>query len=230
MPIKAVVFDLDGTITTFNLDYKVVRAEVRGYLLNMGVPASVLKVNENIFDMLKKTELFMKNSGKTDLAMQQIRKESLAIAEKHELEASIKTALLPGALDALKALKSSGLKMALCTINSQKTTTYILKRFKLTEYFNSVISRDQVNNVKPHPEHLEAALKALGTIPAETMVVGDSISDMQTAKELKVFAVGLTTGVANQEQLVNEGANYVITSITDLPVLIECINKDDQQP
>ena len=48
MRVKAVIFDLDGTLASFNLDYKTVRAEVRGCLLNMGVPASVLSVNESI--------------------------------------------------------------------------------------------------------------------------------------------------------------------------------------
>ncbi|MEM0314188.1 MAG: hypothetical protein QXQ41_06545 [Candidatus Bathyarchaeia archaeon] len=41
MMIRAVVFDLDGTIVTFSMDYKALRAEVRGFLINQGVPASV---------------------------------------------------------------------------------------------------------------------------------------------------------------------------------------------
>ena len=229
MQIKAVVFDLDGTITSFNLDYKVLRAEVRGHLLKMGVPASVLNVNETVFEMFKKTELFMKNSGKTDSARERIRKDVFGIAEKYELEAAASTNLLPGVIDTLKALKLSGLKIALCTLNSQKTTDYILTRFKLTEYFDTTVPRDSVISVKPHPEHLEKALNALSISATETMVIGDSVSDIKVAKELNTLAIGLTTGVSTQEQLAREGANYVITSITDLPILIECINKEDQE-
>jgi HAD superfamily hydrolase (TIGR01509 family) len=229
MPIKAVVFDLDGTITNFNLDYKVVRAEVRGHLLKMGVPASVLNVNETVFEMLKKTELYMKNAGKTDSAMERIRKEVLKIAEKYELEAATSTNLLPGVIDTLKALRLAGLKIALCTLNSQKTTNYIITRFKLTEYFDITVPRDNVISVKPHPQHLETALDALGITATETIVIGDSVSDIKVAKELNALAIGLTTGVSTQDQLAREGANYVITSITDLPILIECINKEDQE-
>ena len=76
MGVKAVIFDLDGTITKFNLDYRAVRAEVRGYLLRVGVPASVLSAKESIFEMLKKTEIFVKNSGKSAEAMEQIRNEA----------------------------------------------------------------------------------------------------------------------------------------------------------
>jgi phosphoglycolate phosphatase-like HAD superfamily hydrolase len=79
--------------------------------------------------------------------------------------------------------------------------------------------------VKPSPEHLEAVLKALGVSAADAVVVGDSSADMQSAKELKAIAVGLPTGVSTIEQLTREGANYIITSITDLPVLIEKISR-----
>ena len=58
------------------------------------------------------------------------------------------------------------------------------------------------------------------------MVVGDSNVDMQCAKELKAIAVGLPMGISTIEQLMKNGANYIITSITDLPVLIEKLNKE----
>jgi len=48
---------------------------------------------------------------------------------------------------------------------------------------------------------------------------------MQSAKELKAIAVGLPTGLSTMEQLMNNGANYIITSLTDLPVLIKKINE-----
>jgi len=65
LPIEAVIFDLDGTLANFNLDFKSLRAEVRSYLMRIGVPASVLNVNESIFEMLKKTEIFIKHNSKT---------------------------------------------------------------------------------------------------------------------------------------------------------------------
>jgi phosphoglycolate phosphatase-like HAD superfamily hydrolase len=91
MTIKGVVFDLDGTIAAFNLDYKALRAEVRGYLLKIGVPPSLTKVNESIFDMLKKTELFMNNAGKPAEAVQETRRKVMLIAEKYELQADRKS-------------------------------------------------------------------------------------------------------------------------------------------
>jgi phosphoglycolate phosphatase len=225
MTIKAVIFDLDGTIAAFNLDYKALRAEVRGYLINMGIPASVVTVNKNIFEMLKDAELFLTNAGKSSAFIKETRREALSKAEKYETEAAENTSLLPGAVETLKVLKKMGLKIGLCTINSEKSARHILERFKLAEYFDAVTPRDRVIKVKPDPEHCGASLKALGVTAAEAVSVGDSVSDMQAAKDLKAVAVGIPTGVSTQEQLVNNGANYIITSIIDLPTLIERLNK-----
>jgi phosphoglycolate phosphatase len=225
MDVKAVIFDLDGTIVSFNLDYKALRGEVRACLLRVGVPASVLSVKDSIFEMLKKTEIFVKNSGKSAEAMQEIRSEVLAIAEKYELEAAKDTSLLSGAIETLTALKRMGLKIGLFTLSSDKAANYILQRFKLGDFFGVTVPRNKVNFVKPNPEHLEMALKVLGVAAGETVVVGDGNVDMQSAKELKAIAVGLPTGASTIEQLMRHGANYIITSITDLPVLIEKINK-----
>jgi HAD superfamily hydrolase (TIGR01549 family) len=225
MNVKAVVFDLDGTLVGFNLDYRALRAEVRGCLAKRGVPASVLSLQENIFEMLKKTEIFVRNSGKSAEEMAVIRSEALGIAEKYELEAAMSTGLLSGAVETLKALKQTGLKIGLFTLSSDKAANYILQRFKLGDFFGVTVPRNKVNFVKPNPEHLEIALKVLGVAAEETVVVGDSNVDMQSARELKAIAVGLPTGVSTVEQLMRNGANYIITSITDLPVLIEKINK-----
>jgi HAD superfamily hydrolase (TIGR01549 family) len=225
MTIRAVVFDLDGTIASFNIDYKAVRAEVRSFLINEELPASILSVNESIFEMLKKTEIFMKNNGKSEEAFSDIRAKASKIAEKHELEAAKNTNLLPGVLDTLKALKKMNLKIGLCTVNGEKSTNYILKRFQIAEFFNAVTPRDKVKYVKPNTEHLEATLKDLEVDPEEAVIVGDGQIDMKCARELNAVAVGLPTGVSSPKELIGSGANYFITAITDLPTLIEYINK-----
>jgi len=223
--IKAVIFDLDGTIASFNVDYRTVRAEVKNLLVKEGIPASILSANESIFEMLKKAEIFLKNNGKPEEAFREIREKALGIAERYELEAAKDTILLPGVLETLKTLKESNLKIGVCTVNGEKSATHILKRFKITGFFNAIIPRNKVKLVKPHTEHLEVTLKALRVSPDEAIVVGDGAGDMRSAKELKVIAVGLPTGISPQKELITAGANYIITSIADLPVLIEQLNK-----
>jgi pyrophosphatase PpaX len=167
----------------------------------------------------------VKNSGKPAKFLEEVRSEALATTEKYELEAAKRTSLLHGAVETLKALRRMSLKIGLCTINSEKSMNYILKRFEIADFFDVTVPRNKVNHFKPHPEHVEVALKVLGASAKETLVVGDSSVDMQSANVLKAIAVGLPTGVSTIEQLMSNGANYIITSITDLPPLIEKINK-----
>jgi len=221
MKTKAIIFDLDGTIAAFNLDYMTLRSEVRSFLIRTGVPASVLFVNESIFDMLNKTEIFLRNSGKSARTIEKVRNDALAIAERHELEAAKTTSLLPSVVETLKILKEMGLKIGLCTVNSEKSANYILKRFGIADFFDAVIPRNKVKHVKPSGEHLEAVLKALKVSSIEALLVGDATRDMQCARELKVMAVGLSTGISTQKELMNAGANYLITSIAYLPSLID---------
>jgi phosphoglycolate phosphatase len=223
---KAVIFDLDGTLANFNLDYKALRSEIRTYLMSIHVPVSVLDVNENIFEMLKKAEIFVKNTTKSSEAFEEVRTKAFSIAERYEMEAASTTSLLTGAVETLKNLQKMNLKIGLCTTSSEKAAKYILQRFKIDGFFKVVVSRDKVKYVKPHTEQFELALKTIGVHAEVTLIVGDSIVDMQSAKELKAIAVGLTSGLATTDQLMNNGANYIVTSLNDLPVLIKEMNKD----
>jgi HAD superfamily hydrolase (TIGR01509 family) len=224
--IKAAIFDLDGTLVEFNLDYKSIRGDVRGYLLHLGIPPSLLSSKDTIFESLKKAEIFSLNSSKSSDSLIEMRKGVLAIADKYELEAARSTDLLPGVRETLKNLKNLNLRIGLFTLSGDKSVNYLLKRFKLENFFSVTVPRNQVNYVKPNPEHLETALKVLDVTPKETIVIGDGIMDMKTANELNATAIGLTTGTSTGEQLTKHGANYIITSITDLIPLIEIINKN----
>jgi len=228
MTIKAVVFDLDGTIVRFNLDYKSARAEVIQFLSNQGFPASVFSINESIFEMLKRAEILVQNRRiRKDFS--ELKKDALAIMEKYEKESAQTTELLPGALETLQALKKMKLKLGIFTVNGQRTTDQILSTFRLKPFFKAVVTRDSVLKVKPNPVHLETVLKKLKAKPEETIVVGDSRWDMTAAKELKVYAVGATTGIATPEELTKAGADCLITSPTDLIALVDKLNEKKQQ-
>jgi HAD superfamily hydrolase (TIGR01549 family) len=225
MTIKAVIFDLDGTLASFNLDYMALRSEVRSFLLNKGIPASVLSLNESIFEMLNNADIFLRNSGKSTRTINKTRNEALDIAEKHEMEAARTTGLLPGVAETLETLKKMKLKLGLCTISSQKSADYILKRFRINKFFEAIVPRNKVKEVKPDPEHLKAVLADLKTKAVETMLVGDSSRDMRCARDVGTVAVGVPTGISTQQELIDAGANYFLSSITDLPSLVQEMNR-----
>lgn len=185
-------------------------------------------MNESVFEMLEKVEILVQNQH-SNKQFSELKKDALAIMEKYEAEGAKTTELLPGALETLQALKKMKLKLGLFTINGQRTTNQILSTFRLKPFFKTVVTRDSVPKVKPNPVHLQTVLKKLKVKPEETMVVGDSKLDMMTARELKVYAVGTSTGIASPDELTNAGADCLITSPTDLIPLIEKLNERKEQ-
>jgi phosphoglycolate phosphatase len=227
MTIRAVVFDLDGTLTEFNLDYKAVKAVVMQFLTNKGLPASIFSMDERIFEMLKKAKVYMINNGKKEGEFSALQKNVLSIARTHELKAAHETSLLPGVFETLKTLRGMGLKLGIFTVNGEESTSLILDKFRLKRFFDAIVTRELVSAVKPDPSHLAAALKALDVGSDEAIVVGDSVVDMGSAKALDVMAVGIVEAVDDVKKLNNAGAVQTIRSITDLPALIARLNQND---
>lgn len=225
MTIRAVVFDLDGTLVEFKLDYKTLRADVINLLASRGLPRSLFSLKESVFNMLRKAEVSMRNNGKGEDEIREIRDAILSIADRYELEAARRTNLISGVIPTLKALKGMSLKMGLFTINGVKATEYILQRFRLKGFFDVIVPRDFVPSTKPDPAHLREALKKLGVKPEETLVVGDSEGDMACARELGATAVGIRNERNPPEKLRSAGATYIVSSLTEIVPLIERLTK-----
>jgi HAD superfamily hydrolase (TIGR01509 family) len=225
LTIKAVIFDLDGTIVDFNIDFKAARAEVVHLLTQQNLPSSLLSVNESVFVTLKKAKKRMKENGEEEQEFITLKEKVVALVERYESEAAQKTNVIPSILETLKTLRKMKLKIALFTANGEKSTNYILRHFRLRQFFDAIIARESVLAVKPDPVHLEAALKALKVKPEEAIVVGDSVRDMECARRLKVLAVGVTTGISSPEALTNAGADYLASSSVDIPALVKQINR-----
>jgi HAD superfamily hydrolase (TIGR01549 family) len=223
--IKAVIFDIDGTLIKFVLDYKSSRAEVIQFLTNQGFPQSLFSMKENIFEMLKKAELYMKNNGAEKNKIKTIKQGVFSIADHHEMEAANATSMLPGVLETLKNLKNMGLKMAIFTMNGEKSTSHIMRTFKLGQFFDAIATRESATKVKPDPAHLDTVLSALKIKPEETIVVGDSTLDMKCANELNIKSVGISTGISLPKELIAAGASYLISSFTDIPKLVQQLNE-----
>jgi len=227
--IRAVIFDLDGTLKEFNLDIKACRTKVINLFTQRGFSRSLFSLNESAFDMLVKVKKYLIAKGMEKQEFAKIKDMVFSVVEDFELEAARKTKMFAGIPETLKALRDMKLEIALCTISSEKVTSYILKRFHLEQFFDAVITRESVFEVKPHPTHLEAALDALKVRSQEAVLVGDSVKDIECAIQLNVLAVGVTTGLSSIEELSRSGAHYIASSANDIPILIQKLNSKNSE-
>jgi len=221
MTIRAVIFDLHGTIVEYKVNSKAARTEVTQFLIEHGIPRDFFSPNESYFEALNKLETYTKTHLTQAENYAELRKCVFEILDKYELENIESTCLIPGMLENLQTLRRMKLKLGLLTVNGQKATDRILTKYGLNNYFQAVVTRELAPKFKPNPLHLEAVLKSLKVMPRESVIVGDSISDIKVAHALKTRAIGVLGGLASKEELVNAGADYLSETPANLIRIIK---------
>jgi phosphoglycolate phosphatase/pyrophosphatase PpaX len=86
--------------------------------------------------------------------------------------------LFSGMRQVIEKLHQNGVKLALFTGAGKETAEYCLEKEGILHYFDDLVTGDVVTNPKPDPEGIFKAMRTLNTQPSETLVVGDSGSDV----------------------------------------------------
>jgi len=97
--------------------------------------------------------------------------------------------LYPDALEVLEYLEDLSKPMALITSSSRNHISPILRRYNLEKFFNAIITGDDINHHKPHPEPINKALAALGASKHSTVLIGDSDKDVGAAKNSQIDCI-----------------------------------------
>lgn len=130
-----------------------------------------------------------------------------------------KTVAYDGIEDMLTELKKRGVKTG---VVSNKFDTAVKELCK--NYFDGliIVAIGESPNVrkKPAPDSVLKAIKILGAKPENTLYVGDSDVDIQTAKNSNLKSVGVTWGFRDRELLEKEGADFIINTPCELLELI----------
>jgi HAD superfamily hydrolase (TIGR01509 family) len=217
--IKAIVVDMDGTITNFNLDFLSTRRRVLKELDKMKLRTPDMTDQLSLYFILDK----LKNQ--TDPStFRELRRRIYGMLEEMELEAATEVTLYPGAVDTLRKFRGRSIKIGLVTNNGRRGTELTLSRHRLNSLFNTVVTRDDCDNMKPAAEPVEKVLAALKVAPNEAVLIGDGVMDIRSARAAGVRSVAVATGPFKSGLLLKAEPDYVVGSINDLPTLIELLN------
>ncbi|MUT64960.1 pyrophosphatase PpaX [Paenibacillus sp. NEAU-GSW1] len=120
--------------------------------------------------------------------------------------------------EVMSRLHKEGFKIGIVTTKMRFTTEKSLKFVGLYDYVNvdAIVTIDDVKHAKPHPEPVLMALEKLGSSPEETLMVGDSPVDMQSANAAGVLSVGVAWSLKGAEKLKESGAKHVIDDMREL--------------
>lgn len=192
MPIKAVIFDLDGTITQPYFDFDAIR-EAMGLERDSGP----------IWEAMAK------------MAPQQ-RQRAEQILHFHEQKAVTESKLNAGAKRTLQRLRKAGIGIGVLTRNMRSNALAVAKKHNIR--FDAVVGREE-GPVKPDAFGVLRICQQFGVRPEETILVGDYLFDLLCAKAAGAVAVLLANH--NQADEFAEYADFTIENIDQILQIIE---------
>ncbi|WP_105181115.1 HAD family hydrolase [Pseudoalteromonas sp. T1lg21] len=187
MTLKAVLFDMDGTL----VDSESVHFNIWNYLL---APFGV-QYDEATFcqrfsgrPTLEAAKEVVTNYGLT-ISPEQLTDEKYAAFGR--FVSSNLPAYMPHAKAVLEQVKASGLKMALVTGSAKDEAYPILKGYGIFDWFDCVVTKDDVNNPKPDGDPYQLALDTLNIMADEAVAVEDTFTGVTAASNagVAVYAV-----------------------------------------
>jgi beta-phosphoglucomutase len=184
----AFVFDLDGVITdTAHLHFRAWRDLARSVGVDFDEAFNEQLKGVSRMDSL---ELILARSDRRFTPAQKLQLAERKNADYVRLIETLTPAdLLPGAVDALKAARSAGMRVGLAS--ASKNAAAVLARLGIAAAFDHVVDANLIAQSKPHPEVFLAAARALRAEPADCVGIEDSVAGVQAINAAGMFALGV---------------------------------------
>ncbi|MFD2671014.1 pyrophosphatase PpaX [Marinicrinis sediminis] len=131
----------------------------------------------------------------------------------------------PHTLEVCEALKQQGVRMGVVTSKVRLTSEKGLRLCKLMDYMDTIVTVEDVQHPKPHPEPVLRALQEMNAEPGQTLMVGDSPYDIEAANRAGVRSVAVSWSLKDKE-LLQTFQPYTI--IEDMNELLHLVNKENQ--
>ncbi|MEO5765529.1 MAG: HAD-IIIA family hydrolase [Casimicrobiaceae bacterium] len=178
--IRAVIFDLDGTLIDTAAEIAVALNRTLG---ERGLPALTKKNVENLIGrgVRSMVERALKQVGASDYGVD----AAVARFEAHYTKTvGTEAELFPGVLPGLLLLREKGYKMSVVTNKPRYFTERLLERLEVKMLFTGLVTGDDGIRRKPHGDMLDAACRAMGSSARSSLMIGDSDHDVIAARNV----------------------------------------------
>ena len=217
--VRGLVFDLDGTLVSLKIEVVRLRSTMIEELRGQGFDTSTLNTSlysQNIIDFAR-SEV---DAGRIGKSFDYVQSRLYSALDRLELEWNAESVPIAGATETLGRLRRSDIGLAVVTNSGRAAAQFLFDKYKLAEYFDVILTRDDVRVMKPHPEGILKAIELLGVTNSDALFVGDSTIDIKAARAAGVKIAAVTTGHYSAEKLQSEGADYIIGSLSELDALL----------
>jgi len=129
---------------------------------------------------------------------------------------AINDPLFPGAVETLDALDRAGWILGIATGKGRRGLLATLDSHGITGRF-AILQTSDLGPGKPNPDMLLNAMSEAGAAPANTVMIGDTVYDMEMARRAGTMAVGVAWGYHPERELRRAGAHAVAQSFAEIP-------------
>ena len=208
--IKSVIFDFDGVVADTGKDIVAsVQATQREY---------------NIPELDYETIMSYVGHGAKyliDCAMKTLSEEDCAQAlvwykDYYKNHPCDKTELYDGFETVAKELAKHGVAMSIVSNKPEPITRLIVDKLNIAHYFTKIIGPESVKNMKPDPEGLFICLEAMNAKPEDSIMVGDSYTDIQAGKAAGMHTCAILYGYGDKYKLKAENADYSASAAKEI--------------
>ncbi len=215
--IKAALFDLDGTLVDTDIDFHRMKQEVLRLAAEYGIDNGRLG-NSHILEIIDEAASFLEND-----AADSFKKAASGILEEIEISHAENGRTVDGAEELIAALREKGCKIGIVTRNCRAAAETSIRKSSL--YAEIVLTRDDVKNTKPHPSHLQEALRRLGVATRNAVMVGDYTLDVEAGKAAGMKTIGFLRPHREPDFFSKVKPDAVVTSLRELIDVIVCADR-----
>ena len=213
MTISVALFDLDGTLVDSLDDLTdAVNHMLAGFgrqqLESVQVRQLVGKGARNLVQRALATD-----------SPEEINRGLAAFTEFNELHIADKSRLYPGVRELLQQLANDGIRMAVISNKQEALSRLILKTLKVDAFFDIIAGGDTFPEMKPSPLPLVRVIDEFNCSPAEAVMVGDSINDIQAGNRAGITTIGCGWGYGESQELSEAG--FRADSCCDIIALLQ---------
>ena len=238
-PIRAVLFDYGGTLTTLTISVEDLRTKclhgIQSFLQNRGINVTILQLREADREAWRSSQLqgSLREADATEFLTQLLRRSGVSVtrgdvmvedvAKVDYMTAVPYMELLPETLPTLIALRDHHYRMGVVSNNLfPQMLRASIERLGLKSFFDTIVASGDVGVRKPAPEIFQTALSHLGCQAEETMFVGDRFEeDIEGAKN-----VGMTTVWLNSSAETRRGSIMPDHEVKHLSAILRILGLD----
>ena len=214
--LKAVVFDLDGTLTVLTVPLEAMRRDTKQFLFNRGLPEGIIDRSDGISSSTFKAKAHFLSQGMALSEWERLEAEIESMLSGYESSAAEDVRPIDGALDVVREVRARGLKTAILTNNGRQAVDIVLGMIPMGSLFDLVQTRNESPTPKPFPDGLMAIARKLGVKMTEAVYVGDASIDAAAAARAGIEFWGVTTGETSRDILLSGGAKLVFGSLGEI--------------